>query len=262
MQVCSTGQEPFVSVSQNDRRELAQLFYHYFDLIPADSTKLRREVYAIRYRVYCEHLRFESMEDNPNCLEYDDHDRFSDHCLLWHKASGRYVGCVRIIHKKTTLLPFETFFGEQKSKVMGSYSEISRLAILPEYSRTQRKKTVSAYGAEERQLFPYISLGLILAGAACVLRLGNACSFATMEPRLARLLTRLGVHCELISKLVEHHGHRAVYIIYPVQLHSKLDPMVEMMLQHTVSTVKKANFLPLEGAGNMLPTALVVPEAV
>jgi len=249
----NTRQE--TSVSQNGRRELAQLFYDYFDLIPADNMALQREVYAIRYQVYCEHLQFESVENNPNCLEYDEHDRFSNHCLLQHKATGCYVGCVRVIHKRDTdLLPFETLLGERKSTITGSYSEISRLAILPKYTRTERKKTAAAHDFEERQLLPYISLGLILAGAACVLRSGNQCSFATMEPRLARLLTRLGVHCEPISGLVEHHGHRAVYIIYPVQRHKAPDPMIETMLQHTVKAIQKANFVHPDSTGNTLPT--------
>ncbi|RMF21544.1 MAG: PEP-CTERM/exosortase system-associated acyltransferase, partial [Cyanobacteria bacterium J083] len=76
---------------------IAEHFNRYFELVMADTPELKREVYSIRYRVYCEELSYESTDKFPDGLEKDAYDDHSIHYLLKHRPSGLYAGCVRIV---------------------------------------------------------------------------------------------------------------------------------------------------------------------
>ena len=73
------------------------LFHRYFNAVAASSDELRREVYRIRYDVYCDELRFEDPARFPDKQEIDPYDRLSLHCLLLHRTSNTFAGCVRFV---------------------------------------------------------------------------------------------------------------------------------------------------------------------
>lgn len=219
-------------------QNLADLFDSHFELVPAAQDHLLEKVFRIRHQVYCEELGFEPNSDN--LLEQDDFDKTSIHCLLLHKPSQTYVGCVRLVladsHAPEFGFPFEQVcgssvrwaFDHSAGKGRKRYGEISRLAITANFRRPRNfvapsdgwHQTRDARDEEARRLFPSIAVGLYLAVAAMGLNKGLDGVFAMMEPRLARQLSRFGIHCEPAGDAVQHRGMRVPYFI---SCHSLLD---------------------------------------
>ena len=186
------------------------------------------KVFRIRHQVYCEELGFEP--HHADQLEQDEFDKNAIHCLLLHKPSQTFVGCVRLVladsHAPELGFPFEQVCGhssrwESDQAGRRRYGEISRLAITANFRRP-RNFSAMAEGAralpdardeESRRLFPSIAVGLYLAVAAMGLSKGLDGVFAMMEPRLARQLSHFGIHCEQAGDAVEHRGTRVPYFI-------------------------------------------------
>lgn len=212
---------------------IAETFFKYFDVLIAD-TETTQEAFRIRYQVYCEELGYEDPARFPDGLERDEFDSFSTQLLLRHRSTGSYVGTVRLVIPPAGSdleTPLERFCRhaadpaildlQQLSK--GSYCEISRLAVHRHFRRRKNEANKpfvydgvrAEISAHEQANFPYISVGLYVAAAAC-LRL-NRLEYAIvmMEPRLARLLTRQGAYYQAFGAAMEYHGTRAPYYITP-----------------------------------------------
>jgi N-acyl amino acid synthase of PEP-CTERM/exosortase system len=226
----------------------ADLFETHFGIVPANSGPLLDEVFRLRHQVYCEELGFEPQRANQ--LEHDEYDKRSIHCLLFHKASKTYVGCVRLVLSSSTdpyaTFPFELACGESLRWVFDRsagtarqrYGEISRLAIAARFRRRRNEKDVADGGSEgfdarpgdERRLFPSVALGLYLAITAMGLSQGLDGVFAMMEPRLARQLRRFGILFEQVGDAVEHRGTRVPYFISRDTIFNNLKPDCRALL--------------------------------
>jgi len=207
---------------------LADLFETHFEVVPAEQAHMLEKVFRIRHQVYCEELGFEP--HHADQLEQDEFDKNAIHCLLLHKPSQTYVGCVRLVladsHAPELGFPFEQVCGRSPRWELDQagrkrYGEISRLAITANFRRP-RNFVAAAEGLralpdvrdeESRRLFPSIAVGLYLAVAAMGLGKGLDGVFAMMEPRLARQLSHFGIHCEQAGDAVEHRGTRVPYFI-------------------------------------------------
>jgi N-acyl amino acid synthase of PEP-CTERM/exosortase system len=232
-------------------KSLASSFYEYFQVILADTAELRKEVYRIRYDVYCREFKFEREEDFPDGLEHDVFDdKRSRHCLLLHRQSGMFAGCVRLVFtdqlNKGSPLPFESGLGDGlKTPRMSSLlqcrsdiGEISRLAV-PSYFRRRKSDRDSPIGGigevpistDERRSFPQIPLGLYLAAAAVGLEMNMRGVFAMMEPRLSRHLQRFGIVFEQVGDVADYHGKRAPYYISKKGLFDHLQSPVRDLLE-------------------------------
>ncbi len=231
--------------------DLVTPYHDYFQLVPADTEALRKEVYHIRYEVYCEELGWEPPEENPDGLETDDYDRRSRHCLLLHKPSGIYAGCVRLVRadpdRNRPSIPLEehcsSALDRQKLDITAlprdSFGEISRLAIRPQFRRRAGEKSTpgglskNAFSLEPslRRRFPHIALGLYLGAASIGLGEGLQGVFAMMEPRLARHLKITGIRFLQVGKVIEYHGPRAPFYIDRPGLLDNLRPeILELLL--------------------------------
>lgn len=216
----------------------------------ADSPELREEVYRIRYEVYCQEFKFERAADFSDGLEQDVFDaQRSHHCLLLHRESGLFAGCVRLVTNHhdnlDEPLPFEEGCNislnnpdiapmlEQRSKI----GEISRLAV-PSTFRRRRGDPCSPIGElaipdfsrNERRCFPHIPMGLYLAAAAIGLKKNLDGVFAVMELRLVRHLRRFGIVFEQASDVIDYHGQRAVFYINRDGLFKHLQPEISDLL--------------------------------
>ncbi len=230
---------------------ITSLFDHYFSVVPADTEELIKEVYRIRHQVYCEELGFE--EQRANHLEFDDFDLHSSHCLLFHKASNNYAGCVRLVltndDSPEFKFPFEHTcqvnddFQLLSEQPRSRFGEISRLAITADFRRRRGEATkpdggsesIDASNDDERRRFPSVALGLYIAITAMGLKQGLEGVFAMMEPRLARQLRRFGFHFDQVGDTVEHRGKRAPFFISRESLFNKLKPeLIELLdnIQH------------------------------
>lgn len=217
-----------------DSKNLASLFFKYFDIVFADTDALKAHCYKIRYDVYCNELEFEDSNNFPNGLETDNFDQFSHHYLIKHKTSDLFAGTVRIVD--TTLskghfpCPFELHCLNSitdKSLHPGlvrkkTYCEVSRLAV-PNTFRRRKGEEKQAFvfegdrvsiSLEEKKAFPYIAIGLYFCAAAHFV---NARVlehiYVMMEPRLAIHLKRVGIEFKQIGPVTDYHGKRAAYHI-------------------------------------------------
>lgn len=214
--------------------DICQHFNRYFSLSIANTEELKAEVYKIRYGVYCEELGYESVDNFPNKMERDDFDSHSVHCLLKHKPTGSYAGCVRIVlphGEKISSFPWQKYESQliyphpeaRKKRIC----EISRLAVRSQF-RKRKGDGESPLGgvfpdvAGGKRRFPLIAMSLYWAAFCLALNL-KLDIFCIIEPRLARHLRRCGFQYCLVSHLFEFRGKRGIYFTKPVELLDSLD---------------------------------------
>ncbi|MYM62005.1 PEP-CTERM/exosortase system-associated acyltransferase [Pseudomaricurvus sp. HS19] len=212
---------------------LSQTFQEYFDVQLADDPQSLREVYALRYRVYCEEFGFEESSHFPDHLEQDEFDQQSLHCLIRHRPTGSPAGCVRMVptfaSRDTDPLPFEKYcsaslderFFTALDLPRESLCEVSRLAVAREF-RKRRGESQNMWGApdtvehpdrSERRTFPLIAVSAFLASTALSMLSGRHNAFMVTEPFLPRLLARAGIRVKPVGNPIYYHGYRAPYYI-------------------------------------------------
>jgi N-acyl amino acid synthase of PEP-CTERM/exosortase system len=215
---------------------LQDYFQKSFQIVLADTNKLVQEVFRLRYRVYCEELHYENSEAFPDGMEKDNYDRRAVYCLLKHRASNRFVGCIRVLlsdpEQIEAKFPFEQFLNTSSQNFdftalpRQRICEVSRLAIISEF---RRHKGDGSHACDpqltdvERFLLPSLSLGLYLAGASVMIELGMENGFAMMETRLARHLRRFGLYFQQVAPLRDYHGLRAPFLILPQEIPDNLN---------------------------------------
>ena len=215
---------------------ITEHFFTYFNLYVANTPELKKEVYKIRYQVYCEELNYEPPENFPDGMETDMYDdNRSIHCLLKHKSSGLYAGCVRFVladlEQPETPFPMEKACQHNIDFARISrlhYGEISRLAVISKFRKRKGEKN-SATGlilpekesnpaVREKRKFPVIALSLYLACLSIVTTLNLDHALTIMEARLSRHLRILGIPTELIGDFVEYHGRRGPFRLETTKL--------------------------------------------
>jgi N-acyl amino acid synthase of PEP-CTERM/exosortase system len=200
---------------------LVDTYNAMFETVAATTPELLREVYRLRYQVYCVENSFEDPADNPDGLEIDPYDNHSIHALLLHKASGMPAGTVRLVLPRpgetSGSLPLhavcrDPLLTQPDFLPIESTAEFSRFAVSKEFRRRLGDKlygrALPAEEADQRRIVPHITLGL-MAGALQMTQgrgIDHVC--AVMEPALLRLLTRLGIRFKPLGEMVEHHGRR------------------------------------------------------
>ena len=229
---------------------LSELFHKYFQVIPANSPALRKEVYRIRYEVYCSEFKYERAADFPDGLEHDTYDaQRSYHCVLLHRETGLFAGCVTLVTNDpvdlNAPLPFEQGGNvslnnpdiapmiERRSQI----GEISRLAVPATFRRRKGdpdssigELSIPDFSRNERRCFPHIPMGLYLAAAATGLKMNLDGVFAMMELRLVRHLRRFGIVFEQAGDIIDYHGQRAVFYISRDGLFKHLEPEIKALL--------------------------------
>ncbi len=223
---------------------VASNFSQYFQIKFASTKALRQEAFKIRYGVYAEELGWEPLSDLG--METDECDDYAFHCLLEHKRTGAYAGCVRLVvppvSNSSLPLPFEKSCLQSARKEVidstklprGSFGEISRLAVLADFRRREKEtkapfvlkdvnpKTI--YSEDERRNFPNIAMGLYLAAVSLSEICNHHGMFVMMEPRLNRRLTRFGLPFVQCGDEMDYHGKRAMFYLERAGFHSDLTP--------------------------------------
>jgi N-acyl amino acid synthase of PEP-CTERM/exosortase system len=233
------------------KMDLVAPYRDYFRMIPADTAELKKEVYRIRYGVYCEELGWEEKSAFPDGLEFDSYDHNSRHCLLQYQKDDSFIGCVRLVladpdTRKHPIPLIEHCPDMLDPEILDinslnrdSFGEISRLAIKKEFRRRPGESDSpsgfsdegSQPAAEERRRFPHIALGLYLGAASIGIGEGLSGVFAMMEPRLARVLKILGIHFQQVGKALEYRGTRAPFYISRESLFQHLRPELQVLLE-------------------------------
>ncbi|MDB6061064.1 MAG: hypothetical protein JWM78_1167 [Verrucomicrobiaceae bacterium] len=192
---------------------IAPDFNSRYEIIIADTDALRREVYRIRCKVFCNDLGY-AMQQRDGC-EFDEYDADSIHVLLRQRNTGAAVGCFRIVMPQAqgTWLPFEHYGAAHVDERLFDWSsvermrsvEISRLAI--DSSKRQTAPTDSLTDASD----PYLATALFYAVTAMVVKLDVHNVFMVIEPCLGRLTSRFGIRLDQIGAPFEYYGQRATF---------------------------------------------------
>jgi N-acyl amino acid synthase of PEP-CTERM/exosortase system len=235
---------------------LSENFLRYFDVALASTDAQKREVYGIRYRVYCEEFAYEPLESFPNHEETDLFDAASQHALVTHKGSGLAAGCVRLVSPTgpsgSDSLPFEKYCSDSLDQVFiqslnlhrASVCEISRLAVDGTFRRRTGEK-ITRYGElegldcsqQERRTFSMIAIACFLAATALTNIAGRTNVFAMMEPFLPRLLKRSGIVSRRAGRDIDYHGLRAPYFITTQSAPDNMRPDLKELYDEIYSRV-------------------------
>jgi N-acyl amino acid synthase of PEP-CTERM/exosortase system len=236
--------------------DMVAAFNEYFEVVDAYSPELLREVFHLRYQVYCIEQRAPGFEASkyPAKMESDDYDRHSSHILLRHRPSGEFVGTARLI-LSDPLNPEKLFPTEQHTQIdpalidMGKLTrqhigEISRLVVIRRFARRKDEllhAIENGTGGEKwtptnHRRFPHPILALVVG----IIRMSSNNNIthclSLMEPSLNRLLGLFGLKFEPIGPLTEHHGPRRPYHIDLIELldrmHTNHNEMWELMTDY------------------------------
>lgn len=221
---------------------IADNFNEYFQIRFASTKQLRQEAFKIRYGVYSKELGWEPENDLE--MESDECDDYSFHCLLEHRRTEVFAGCIRLIvpplSNPSVKLPFEEhcLHSVRSDDIdlatfpRGSFSEISRLAVLDSFRRREKEKSIpyvlkdvdpkTVYTEDERRNFPNIAIGLYLAGIALAKLCNHKGMFVMMEPRLNKRLKRFGLPFKQVGDEMDYHGLRAMFYLDKNDFHSQL----------------------------------------
>lgn len=211
---------------------LTESFERYFNVELAISEAQKKQVFGIRYRVYCEEFKYESVDLFPDHLEVDEYDEYSRHCLIVHRSSGIPAGCVRMVpalgESEIKPLPLEKYCRasldwneiDKLRLDRSTVCEISRLAVDGAFRR-RTGETLTRFGeinglsvtAQEQRSFSLIAVACFLAATALTEMDKRTNVFAMMEPFLPRLMHRSGIDFRRVGKDVDYHGIRAPYFI-------------------------------------------------
>ena len=225
-----------------EKSSLVQNFQSFFTIEFAKTIEQKKEVYGIRYRVYCDEFGYESVDKFPNQEEKDEYDDFSLHCLIIHKSSGLAAGCVRLVpafdgKNRAIALPLEKHCKESLDHDYinnldldrHTVCEISRLAVDKVFRRRsgeERTRFGEVQGldctAQERRTFSLIAIAAFLAATALTDIHGKTNVFAMMEPFLPRMMKRSGIVFNKAGFDMDYRGIRAPYFI---QTQSALENM-------------------------------------
>lgn len=201
-----------------------ELYRQYFDtIIVGDSDEtLRKEVFRLRYQVYCVENAYEDPAENPDNLEQDSYDERAVHCLLQHKRTRSWAGAVRLIlpNAQDPTRSFalqkvctDPLVADLERFPVRQMAEVSRFCISKAFRQRQGdwlypQSNDAGDRRDERRVVPNMTLGLIEGLIEISLNHGVLYWCAVMERPLLRLLARLGIHFENIGPLVEYHGRR------------------------------------------------------
>lgn len=237
---------------------LAKHFHEYFLVCMADTEELQKEVFKLRYDVYCAELGYE--KDCPVDCEKDKFDEYATHVLIKHKPSGIYAGCVRLVAPPSSnpkaLLPFEVncanSFDPQKVAFLREESvkvgEVSRLAVRANFRRRlSDAKSPNGINPERMALdpsldgmryFPMIAVSLYFAATSMVRSQHIKYAVVMMEVRLARLMRISGIDFKQLGETIDYHGQRALFYIEPTFIEA-LEPELKELYHRVDQKLKK-----------------------
>jgi len=238
---------------------ITDYFKQHFEIVPADTDDLVKEVLKLRYQVFCVETTILNKRNHTDCREQDVYDNRSVHCLIQHKAMGIFVASVRLIlpDPKNHLnnFPIEYYCGEGffedeiisdplKRKTLGEVSRIlvskERERLIQEYTRTSR----DASGNKKRKdgLLCYLLLfGLFSAVMKMTTENNILMWYVSVTPILFRLLKRFEINFQPIGSPIDYNGTRIPCLGFTGEISSlvsKYRPELWHFVTQTVTSSK------------------------
>ena len=212
------SQNPVEPLPKTDIR-LVDLYFRFFEVLPAKTREILEETYRIRYQVYCVEYPYEDPAENLGGLESDSYDAHSAHCLLRYRRTGWPAGTVRLVlpqeEKLEDSFPMQEVCGERFLHLpLATTAEVSRFSI----ARTFRQREGDgAYpgnlqplekSPDARRAISNMMLGLFTAMLRMSQENGITHWCNAMDLALFRLLSRQSLYFDKIGAPIEFHGKR------------------------------------------------------
>ena len=196
-----------------------------YDFYLADTDAGKSIHYSLRYQVYCLREKFEDPARYPKFLEKDEYDEASAHFIVRSRATGEWLGAMRLIVAPVPKLPVTRFSSFDPANLAGLTSkrvaEASRLCILlptrpradfTNVSQTQKTPANSCQRNGEALQTSWITVGLIRAVRQYSLANKITYCFFLISDPLARILRRLGMEFDPVGSPCLHRGWRRPYM--------------------------------------------------
>lgn len=202
------------------------MFDKFFDVVLADTPEGKEENFKLRYRVYCEEMGYEPTERFPDKKEFDCWDDSAVHFLIKHRASGEWVGAMRLVPEQNAELPFIRVMDNSLAlKQFATSVEVSRLCLVKEIRRrkddggppsglkvrTQNKDVYDLF--DRRQIEKSLIWGLFRAASRYCEQNQITNWYFLCARALARMIQREGFALEQIADACQHKGKRYPYNI-------------------------------------------------
>lgn len=199
-----------------------------YDFYLADTDAGKSIHFGLRYQVYCLRERYEDPARHPDFLEQDEYDDRAVHFIARCRATGEWLGAMRLIVGRVHELPVTKFSSLCPDNMISSefqwVAEASRLCtLLPSAPRRDVapgnskflppfRRNGSSSSVQQSMQASWISLGLIRAARHYCLRHQITFCFFLISDPLARILRRLGMGIEAVGSPCHHRGWRSPYI--------------------------------------------------
>lgn len=197
----------------------------------SDLTELK-QIFSLRYEVYCLECGFLSPEQFQNGLESDEYDANSAHFTA-HNLNDEVVGSLRLVQPTDSQsFPFEqhckSLYKDITPPPKNESGEVSRLVVRKNYRRRSGDSLSGVSqafmsdpapnvfqtddGSERRSNSPQILLGLYREAYRYSLLAGIRYWYAAMEKPLARTLARFEFVFTPIGQETDYYGPVTPYM--------------------------------------------------
>lgn len=206
------------------------------------ESSLLKEIFALRYEVYCLECHYLPTEEFQNGLESDEYDACSAHFAAF-SLDDTIIGTVRLVQPSDDLAyPFESHCGVFDDFVMPpreQCGEISRLVV----RKTHRRRRGDSMEGVSRDFFekgntksikphsggkkregnsPMLLLGLYREIHRYSRENGINYFYAAMERSLAKSLDKMGFPFKCIGPQTDYYGPVTPFILDLKELHARL----------------------------------------
>jgi len=198
-----------------------------FKFVRVDTEELLKEIYRVRYEVYCLECGFLPPADYPDGLEIDKFDAHSIHFAAF--ADNEVIGTARLVKESGHGYPLNGHCREitinEKELIKDGLVEVSRLALRKSFRRRKEdgiyavesylKKSEGGILAEKvedrteqerKRHQPVVILGLYKAMYHETRRIGYGHWYAAMEKKLWYALKTFNFTFQEIGPQVDYYG--------------------------------------------------------
>jgi len=210
----------------NNNNNLYKIYNKWFKVIEVKTSEQLKEVYHLRYKVYCIECGFENAIPNHPFLELDEYDSNSVHCALIFKPTNEFVGTARVIlpniKDPNNSFPLQKLCKDPDIKnknifPINKMGEFSRFCISSkfdeylenlkyEYKIGRNNYHISKF--EKKIILSNLSIGLIKGLFELNIKNNLTHMCAEMEPFLIKILLNLGIHFKFLGPTIKYHGIR------------------------------------------------------
>lgn len=187
----------------------------------------RRDVFKLRYQVYCLERGFEPPAQFSDRIETDDFDDRAVHFMTRHRPTQNVLGVTRLVldaPRGDLPLPVETHDLPVAREILArlrksgkvKLAEVSRLAVTRDLSTLCESPAVAVDSQVVRPISPemsrilpqHVSIGLLALLFRESWELGVTHWVALLDSALMRCYARIGIQCQPIGPAIEHRGRR------------------------------------------------------